>query len=282
MPAQIFYALGAISIAASMAAVPSGTPASPPATHVVTFRAADYAFTGPDTIDPGATTLRLINAGRETHQLVVFQLRRSSDPVTVMRTLVAGGRLPKGVRMGGVEGVGPGTSGAVSLVLTPSRYLIACGLPAPDGKTHLEKGMVRLLVVRNGDPATTTRLPNADITVRLVEYGFRLSSPLRAGRQRLLVENAGTQPHHLLLGKLHKGVTLADVDRWDGKGAPPFDDLGGVAGLSPGQANIWELSLAPGDYVMSCVLPDAKDGRPHYMHGMERVVHVPAAPASRP
>jgi hypothetical protein len=29
---------------------------------------------------------------------------------------------------------------------------------------------------------------------------------------------------------------------------------------------------------MSCVMPDAKDGRPHFMHGMERLPHVSGDP----
>ncbi|HEX8906504.1 MAG TPA: hypothetical protein VF771_16760 [Longimicrobiaceae bacterium] len=41
------------------------------------------------------------------------------------------------------------------------------------------------------------------------------------------------------------------------------------------------MTLAPGDYVVSCLLPDARDHRPHYMHGMEQVIHVPAPPGTR-
>jgi uncharacterized cupredoxin-like copper-binding protein len=243
----------------------------------VTFRATDYAFTGPDTIAAGVTAVRLVNAGREAHQLNFYRVAPQVDPAVVMRTLIANKVRPDGVvKLGGIEGAAPGGTDSIVVVLAPGRYVLVCGIHSDDGKPHSGKGMLRVLVVRPYRSATAAEpsLPPADATIRLTEYDFTFSAPLRAGPQRLRVLNAGRQSHHLMLARLHPGVTKAAVDRWNGKGAPPFDDVGGVAALDPGQANIWDVSLTPGDYLLSCMIGDAKDGRPHYEHGMERVVRV--------
>jgi uncharacterized cupredoxin-like copper-binding protein len=194
-----------------------------------------------------------------------------------MRTLIANKVRPDGVvKLGGIEGAAPGGTDSIVVVLAPGRYVLVCGIHSDDGKPHSGKGMLRVLVVRPYRSATAAEpsLPPADATIRLTEYDFTFSAPLRAGPQRLRVLNAGKQSHHLMLARLHPGVTKAAVDRWNGKGTPPFDDVGGVAALDPGQANIWDVSLTPGDYLLSCMIGDAKDGRPHYEHGMERVVRV--------
>lgn len=34
------------------------------------------------------------------------------------------------------------------------------------------------------------------------------------------------------------------------------------------------LDLAPGRYAILCFLPDGKDGKPHFVHGMHREVTV--------
>jgi hypothetical protein len=35
-----------------------------------------------------------------------------------------------------------------------------------------------------------------------------------------------------------------------------------------GKNTYFEADLAPGDYGMICFVPDAKDGKPHFAHGM--------------
>jgi len=35
-----------------------------------------------------------------------------------------------------------------------------------------------------------------------------------------------------------------------------------------------DLDLAPGEYGLLCFLPDAKDGKPHFVHGMHKQITV--------
>ena len=247
----------------------------------VTFRATDFAFTGPDTVAAGVTKVRLVNAGREGHQVNFYRLAPEADPTVVMQTLIANKVRPTGtVKLGGVESVNPGSVDSIVVALAPGRYVIVCGIHSDDGKAHSTKGMLRVLVVRPPRSAKEREasLPRADATIRLTEYDFTFSSPLQVGAQRIRVENAGQQSHHLMLDRLHPGVTKADVDRWNGKGKPPFDNMGGVAAMDPGQSNVWDVTLTPGDYLLSCMIGDARDGRPHFEHGMERVIRVQPRP----
>lgn len=254
--------------------VAGGRPAVPSVIPVVTFRATEYAFAGPDSVDAGPTTLRLVNVGHEVHQVSLYRVEQGTTAAAVMRVLIANRvRPPHVTKMGGLEGVAPGDSAFVMLALTPATYVVLCGLPASDGRSHLSKGMMRALVVK---PSSAVRrsLPAADDTLRLTEYAFDFSSPLHAGTEQLRVLNGGRQPHNLSVARMHPGKTLADADRWDGKSPPPFDDVGGVAAMDPGEVDVWRATLRPGDYLLSCIVLDATDHRPHFMHGMERLIHV--------
>ena len=44
--------------------------------------------------------------------------------------------------------------------------------------------------------------------------------------------------------------------------------MGGVVGLSKGLHAYFTANLDVGDYVLVCFLQDAKDGKPHFVHGM--------------
>jgi hypothetical protein len=57
-------------------------------------------------------------------------------------------------------------------------------------------------------------------------------------------------------------------------GPPPVSFLGGVSPIAPGGHNEFAVDLAPGRYAFLCFLPDAKDGKPHVLHGMAREIDV--------
>ena len=38
--------------------------------------------------------------------------------------------------------------------------------------------------------------------------------------------------------------------------------------MAKGVVNYVTADFPPGEYALICLLPDAKDGRPHFMHGM--------------
>jgi hypothetical protein len=92
-----------------------------------------------------------------------------------------------------------------------------------------------------------------------------------------MVENAGPQPHELVLLKLAPGKKAEDFGKWAEsgmKGPPPAQPLGGVTFLDKGARGSFTADLTAGDYGFICFVPDAKDGKPHLAHGMTKTVTV--------
>jgi hypothetical protein len=57
-------------------------------------------------------------------------------------------------------------------------------------------------------------------------------------------------------------------------GPPPGKALGGVAGIAPGMSQSFTADFTPGNYALICFLPDATDGKPHFVHGMIQQIAV--------
>jgi hypothetical protein len=137
------------------------------------------------------------------------------------------------------------------------------------------KGMVRPLTV-TGPARTGVAEPSADIVIKLVDYDFQLSKPLTAGRHTIRIENAGPQEHELAIVRLEPGKTPADFAAWGMKqvGPAPGKMLGGVSGIVPGMHASIDVDFTPGRYGFLCFAPDSKDGKPHFLHGMAKLLEV--------
>ena len=246
--------------------------------NVVTITATDYAFSAPDTIPAGLTTFRMPNQGREPHQAVIAGVNgRSFEEIEA--AMLKEGPIPDWLTFPAGPGVviGGDSANATGNVV-PGNYLIMCFIPSPDGKLHVQKGMFRRLLVTaapQGTPAAAE--PKADLTVTLSDYAFALSAPLTAGTHTLRVENAGPQLHEITFEQLAPGKTLADWQRWMAagmRGEPVTKPAGGFIGPDKGKTGWVTVTLAPGNYLLTCHVPDAKDGKPHFMYGMVQEVAV--------
>jgi hypothetical protein len=49
---------------------------------------------------------------------------------------------------------------------------------------------------------------------------------------------------------------------------------GGLAVIDSGTSAVLAADLSPGDYGLICFMPDTKDGKPHFMHGMMSQIKV--------
>jgi hypothetical protein len=238
---------------------------------VVRVVATDYRLTLPTSLHAGLTTFRLVNQGRELHQLYLARLAGEKSAADLVKAMKAGGPPPSwATDVGGPNGVNPGgTAPDVTVRLTPGHYAALCIIPSADGMPHVMKGMYADVAVMPG-PQQASLPSSPDVTVTLQDYGYSTSAPLTAGYHRLLVRNDGKQSHELELARLAPGKSPADIPAWieTMKGPPPANFLGGVSPLAPGQENELSLTLTPGHYVMLCFIPDAKDGKPHTAHGM--------------
>lgn len=240
------------------------------APNVMVVKTSDYAFDAPDSVRAGLTTIRLVtNAGHEMHQVGLIRLDSGKTAADLGDAMKAPGPMPKwAVEIAGVNPPAPGQTAEASVILEPGSYLLVCFVPSPDGVPHIMKGMSRALVV-TGAQVAAARLP-ADVEIKLTDYAFGLSAPLAAGSHVVRVVNGGTQTHEVMVIRLAPGKTAAQVAAWVEKmdGPPPGEPMSGVAGLGVGQSASFPLALTPGEYGLICFIPDAKDGKPHYVHGM--------------
>ena len=243
--------------------------------NVVTVTARDYVFDAPAEIPTGLTAIRLVNQGPSLHHI---QLMKLGDGKTLDDYLAAlqGEHPPAWATP--VGGPAPPEVGDTTIsieALEDGNYALICFIPAADGMPHVMKGMSRALRVV-GPSRTGTREPEADIVVTLVDYDFKLSKPLTAGKHTIRVDNAGQQPHEIAIVRLHPGRKPADFTAWGMKpvGPPPGTIHGGLSGIMPGSHSFIAVDLPPGEYGLLCFLPDAKDGKPHFEHGMAKQTTV--------
>jgi hypothetical protein len=254
----------------------AAAPAAAASPNMVSFTAKEYAFEGPDTIPAGLTMFHLTGAGKELHHLSVIKLIEGKTYADLEASFKAGGPPPAwAVPYGGVNPPAPGETAIASEVLEPGNYAVVCWVEGADHKPHVAKGMMKALTVKESAAANMTE-PTADVTMTLNDYSFTMSKPLVAGRQMIKVENGASQPHEVVLVQLAPGKTIEDVGKWvmDMKGPPPGKPIGGVPGIIKGKNAFFEATLTPGDYGLICFIGDAKDGKPHFEHGMVQTVKI--------
>ncbi len=239
---------------------------------VTTFIAEDYAFTGPEQLESGWQTVRLINRGRDVHQIQFLALPSGKTITDVERALASRSpSLPNWLRRhGGVNSVAPGDEASVDMQLEPGDYLLLCGIPDVAGRPHAMRGMVRALRVREAAPSGEAA-PRADATLRLNDFAFALSGPLHAGSRTVHLVNEGRQAHEVVLIRLAAGASAQDfIERYRPGGLPNSAgrEAGGVTGIDPGRQAYLHLELEPGRYGLLCFLADPVTGAPHFSRGM--------------
>jgi hypothetical protein len=260
--------------------------------NVVVLSSANYTFQAPDTVDAGWTRFLFSNNGDDIHYAHIVQLDSGKTVPELLavyaEAIRTSGPRPKWVtRFGGPGGAPPGGSSSVIQNLEPGNYVWICPIEDNAGHPHFGKGESKAFVVRatnNRDAAS----PVATAVIRLADYGFTVDSQLKAGRHTIRVENAGVEPHDLVVMQLAPGKTLEEVRsflnperaRRPGEAdqpPPPLESLvtgfGGIAAIASGMHVFFETDLTPGDYVLVC-MATAPDGRSHVEHGMIQQIRI--------
>ena len=257
----------------------AAAPPAPPAPSVVTFTAADFSYTGPDSIPAGVTTIQLVNNGQQPHHLFLIKLNEGKTAQDLMTAFAApNASMPAwAVEVGGPNAAEPGKTIAATVPVEAGNYVFLCVIPGPDGVPHLAKGMMRTLTVTPAAPsAALASEPTADITMSLVDYGFTLSTPITAGRHTIKFDNTAAQSHEVVLVKLNPGTTMQQwVDAANKMTGPlPGQLMDGIAGMAPGRHGYTTVDFTSGEYGLVCFAPDMKDGKPHFLHGMIQQITV--------
>jgi len=251
-----------------------------PAANVVNISASEYKFDAPDQIPAGLTTFKLTDNGKELHHATLIKLdsgKTYNDLMTGLKNMKPGTPPPGWViPSGGPNAAAPGNSSSLTVVLQPGNYAMMCWIPDAKGVPHVMSGMSKALTVTENAAANMME-PASDVTVTLKDYQFNFSTPLTAGKHTLKIETAPGQPHEFTFFQLMPGKTAADLTKYvetGMQGPPPGMPLGGVSGVAAGIPSFYEVDLKPGDYAIVCFLEDAKDGRPHFQHGMIQQIKI--------
>jgi hypothetical protein len=247
-----------------------------PATHTATIYARDYAFEAPDSIPAGMTNFHLVNDGPNLHHMQLVRLdsgKTAGDLEAAMRN--PGPPPAWAVFVGGPNAPNPGASLDASMELQEGNYVMLCLVDIPAHVPHFAKGMARpfKVVAASGTPAAA---PSSDVTITLADYNFLIKGALTAGKHTIRVENSGPQVHEVEIVRLAPGKTVKDLGAWmqTMEGPPPATAIGGIAATVPATTSYVNVDLTPGNYVLLCFVPDAKDGKTHADHGMIKEIAV--------
>jgi hypothetical protein len=128
---------------------PSDAPVVDPAADV-TVDMHDFYYTMPDEVLAGNFSMKVINAGVQPHEMIIFKL---NDGATLDQMFEFIGQMesgeqpagpPPGEMIGGAFPIGGGSAEVIFLNLEEGNYVGVCFIPDPNsGKSHLELGMVK-------------------------------------------------------------------------------------------------------------------------------------------
>jgi hypothetical protein len=256
--------------AVGTAQVKDSTPKPPPAhrtptTRSITVTYTDNAFAAPDVIPSGFSTITAINQGKELHQAALVRIDSGRTLQDLLPVLKGPAPLPGWAKLYG----GPQNSGVAVMNLPAGNYVWVCFIPSVDGIPHYAKGMVRAMKV--GPARIAASAPAPDLTVTMTDFTWTLSKPITRGHHVMrVVVDVKSQPHEFMIVRLPAGKTIQDVMAWVAHpvGLPPAVTIEGIAPMQPGTVAYSTVDFKPGHYVLLCLVPDAKDGKAHALHGM--------------
>ena len=271
--------IGSLAAMAALACAGREQPAADTAAAIestpvptIDLTANDYTFQAPDTVQAGPTWIRMTNAGKEFHHVIVVHLADGHTFDEFLKASAGSEKPPEWAHpLGGPIAPSPGgTPTQTAVNLGEGTYALICVVPSADGVPHIAKGMSRQLIVVPQTAAAAVAPITPTTTLTLADYSFTASTPLSAGKNVIRVTNTATQPHEVVIVRIAPGKTVGDVAAFAEKpvGAPPGEVVGGASFISPNGENFIDIDLTPGDYGFICFVPDAKDGKPHVAHGM--------------
>jgi hypothetical protein len=238
--------------------------------------ATDDGVTAPRSVRPGAIELRFRNTGKREHGAQLIALGEGHDAAEALEAGQAWGEkgrpLPGWLRfVGGVGATRAGGTGIAVVDLPPGEYAVL----------DIEGEGPRPYAEFTAEGAEGAALADVPARVEALEYSFEAES-LEDGSQRVLFENVGDEPHHLIGAPLRPGKTAADVERFlkqertGHAGPPPIVEGKGfdTAIISGGTSTVVDIRLERGKYAFLCFVPDRKGGPPHAFRGMATVASV--------
>jgi hypothetical protein len=181
-------------------------------TDAVRVEGTEYAYVTPGSIEGGVVSMEFANTGEEPHEYAMGRLEPGKTLDDFRNELTAGGdeEPTSGVDVGGVPLLSAGEQVTITRSLQPGTYVLVCFVPAPDGKTHFEHGMIGSFDVQDD---SGEELPEPDATIVAQEDRYDVPE-LESGTQVVELRNAASEPREFNLIRLNPGKTIADGEQW--------------------------------------------------------------------
>jgi hypothetical protein len=240
----------------------------PPPFHIV---ATDSGFEAPARLAAGMRHIIYENHGSHIHEAMLVRLAPGMTPEDYAAQIKQGDLFPKGaLDYSGPGLTSPGGTAEMWLKVDPGNYVLICWNHAKTVTLH------PFTVEDVGAPDQTP--PKEDLVLKLVDYRFELSAPLRKGTQVIRVETPGPSMHELDFFRLRPGQTLTDVRQWSKqkeRDQAPFDALGGTLDSHDLNRRVWlRKEFVPGHYVLHCEMPVANTKLNHDDVGMIQEIEI--------
>lgn len=235
-------------------------------------------LSAPTTADAGLTEIVLTNRGDVLHDAQLFKIdgdRTAKDLVNELLEMADSAPKPKWAHpMGGVAALRPGETRGVVQVLAPGRYVIADTQERPTGKVFkstnaLKGGVVELDVTGDGG-GTLPRSPGG-ASVTATDEGFETEAVVSGVDRTVRFENAGKEWHQAVFFRVPTGESYEQAgqrlfDRRGDTGWVPVDVPAprATAVFEGGGAQLVDLSLERGKYLIACFVSDRAGGPPHF------------------
>lgn len=228
------------------------------AQRVLAVVAHDTTLESSPTVPAGLTTVRLVLRGKARRELVVHRIPAGTTGEALVHGAV--GRPPRWFRRWSFGGPAvphdSATEAAATFELRPGRYALVSYEVDADGRPRGDRLIWRQVTAIAAAVLIPGRFPVPDATMKVRDSRIDITGALRPGQRTLQVENVGSRPHEVIIGRLATGKTLADVRRWnrDRGGPAPFVYIGGLTPMSAGGEAQTRLVLQSGTHVVLCTM----------------------------
>jgi hypothetical protein len=227
----------------------------------------------------GWVTVKLVNQDPTMpHEANLFRLHSGVTPAQFTSALQGpggeGAVAALADSVGGPAAVSGSRPASTVVDLKPgATYMVICNVQGADGKPHWAHGMVGHFTVR--DRRASVPAPTAKSTVTLVDNSFEVPVDVDWSGSIDVVNRSTDDAHQMQILAPAPGKTIADVEAAlkappgsAPAGPPPYVGAGGVSAIGPGEHQVFDANLQPGQYLLVCFVADAQTHLPHFLTGM--------------
>ena len=270
----------------------SQAPAADPAAAAMpefTVEVTEDAVIVPEVVPGGIVRVNIKNSSSIPLDIGLARVLAGSTPEEVI-ALAQGGEetfvplLTKASFLPSFNPIAPGAENWAYIDLRTGVFVV-------DATEHVEgmpiAGAPHLNATFTADEIVGTVEPQADVVADMVDFAYTMPDEIQAGPQLWEFTNSGDQWHMMFVVDLAEGAGVEDVVAFLGNGEPPSGpppfDFAPNAGIPPIGAGerVWlEFSLAPGEYLVGCPIPDVaaifagEMPLSHIEHGMVKMINV--------